>query len=195
MSSRLRLGLGLVLLLVVACATTAFSDNVVYIGETPSSGMAGWGGSYGGYSGLDYSDSLWDYVYTVETWGGLGAALFGVQVHSDNLSDIWVVWTGGDDWQGAITYDPAFDFGGLLPHLGDSVAVAWWRNGPAPPESIIFGFQSSLGPELRPFDLVGNEEALDTGDVYSTSPEPGTLALASMLLLGAGVWRRRRRRR
>jgi len=160
----------------------AYADQLVYVGETPAGGIAS-------YKGANYSDALWDYVYNIDGWqyGPTHTVQWGIQVLVPiSQSQIW----SPPGWTGTY-YASVPDTFQYLTHLIGKQAVIWSITD-TPTTATGFHFQSGAPPVKLTYDLASGNKNLGTGLEYSASPEPGTLALGSLVMLGIAFARRRR---
>lgn len=155
--------------------SAAFAQlTVSYVGDTPSSGPG--------------VDGLWDYRYNLSgtvsgpTFWGIASASQPLEIiNAVGWSSVWAPLVSTGDFNGV------FDGTALIGHG----AVVWeWDYSP-PPSLSGFGFQSTHQPVLMPWASYGNAQAR-TGTEWSASPEPASMALTSLCLIGVAAWRRRR---
>ncbi len=189
-SRLLTVAISAVLLVAVLVPTCA---DLAYIGETPGTGMTTYAPQFAGDVS---SDALWDYAYQITGFsGGPGdpttfAIYTRFPVTSAYLSDD-TNW----DW----TWDAQID--GTEPDYGTPLQGTWFDDGEEqgivfyqtgifPGANPIFHFQSHISPALANYALVNGsaEEGLE----WSAAPEPTTLLLTSLGIVGIGAWRRRR---
>lgn len=183
---------GIAILLVVSAmllvpSIAGAQITITYIGETPV-GEANDLGQY--YEGID-SDlpggdpDLWDYVYNFTATTDDMPRYWGIVVNSEaDVSDI----TMPTLWAGRFESDMTDRYSLLLATPG----VVWdtLEDGAV---SGTFSFRSPLGPALRPWRGYSGGEAEYNGSTWSaTTPEPASMLLTSLALLGVGYWRRRK---
>ncbi len=163
------------LCLTAACVPLVLAD-ISYVGETPTTGMA-----Y--YKGANYSDTLWDYVYTLDS-APPGLGHWGVEV----LTPISAIWSPSG-WTGQYVASVSLSDWPGLDRLEGRSAVIWARS--LPQVSLVgFHFQTSAPPAWLRYD----SNSTWYGETWSAGvPEPGSVFLASMLLASAGIWRRWRK--
>lgn len=192
----------LAVLLVVSCvATVAQADQLVWTG--PIGGPTLVGGEY------TYSYQINDWVYDTSRDPYTPAG--GPSVNSTQLWAIDVGSTTGDitavlpstGWSDALL--PSF--GGSIPGLAaltnSNVILFYWDGSYTNPEvssgTPTFSFESPRGPVQNYFALTdgASNTPINDGHIYAPEsvPEPGSLALGSVLLLGLGGWRVRRGKR
>ena len=193
MTTRSRLLTAAIVALVLVAFAVPSCADLTYIGETPGSGMASYTPQFGGDVS---SDELWDYAYQITGFsGGPGdpttfAIYTRFEVESAYLSD-----SANWGW----TWDAQID--GSEPDYGTPLQGTWFDDGEEqglvfyltgfmPGANPIFHFQSKISPALANYALANGSTV--EGLEWSAAPEPATLLLTSLGIVGLGAWRRRR---
>lgn len=134
------------------------------------------------YKGPNYSDTLWDYVYNIDSQDSWQ---WGVQVLVP-ITDIY----SPSGWAGAYYASVPSTFTGLE-ELWGKPAVVWYRKMEGTPGYTGFHFRTGGPPAILAYDSYPTSWK---GQTWSAGvPEPGSVFLASMLLASAGIWRRWRK--
>lgn len=148
------------------------------------------------YTGDNSSNDLWDYVYDLSKmnprWGPKAWAI-EVALRPDAIfaPDYWM-----GTWDDEITfgeYDGYFDG----TDLEGKPCVVWELTmvPPNPSATGPFHFQSGMEPALRLWVARGDRDKYNgTGIEWSASPEPASMLLTSLALVGVGYWRRKKTR-
>jgi len=175
----------------LVCSVAFAQITVTYGGEAPDIGRdIDW------YGGDHASNFLWDYVYHLSaTSPQYGPFYWGIAVDFQP-EDIWNDEDG--DWTGA--WDPEVtgtEYAGHFAGTGlEGVpAVVWTYSGDfgTTPPTGTFHFRSDDEPALRPWVAYSTNSGYSgSGSQWSASPEPASMALTSLCLVGVAVWRRRR---
>ena len=178
-------------LAVVSLPSVYAADVLGYVGETTSMTS---------YQGSLYSDTMWDYVYNIDGWNpaGRGTWVWGIQVAApvDVQTDVF----SPAGWLGH--YSSVL---GGVPELSalNGQQVVWWEYLGEGGSGSGFHFRSTLGPAVLMYQggptnnttHIGNAQTGVGYDLSAASvPEPATLSLASLCLIGGG-WARRRWRK
>jgi hypothetical protein len=174
-------------LTVVATADITMS----YAGETP----IGSGHGNEGITGLNTGDdTLWDYVYNLEGFTNTPSDPIVWAIHVTYEPVNMTMPTGWD----SVVYDDevtAGEYGtvgsGDFEELIGRSAVVWQKS-TFDVSWSGFSFQSILAPHAVRWETAGSGSNTGIGMEYSAAPEPGTILLTSLGLLGIGAWRRRR---
>ena len=184
--------------------------TITYSGETPiGSGEDNQGiGALGDVG--NYSSSLWDYVYNLSESGpgdssensDGGPWYWGIRV-DEEPEHYYNTEFDPEGYYWRVRWDDDIEFGEWGGTFNDSnlmghSAVFWsWigeRNAYSPTTGT-FHFQSSWGPGLRAWVATGDDAGTYSGadQEWSASPEPASMALSGLALLGVGFWRRRKK--
>jgi hypothetical protein len=156
--------------------------TIDYIGETPVDSGEG----NEGITGLSGGDNdLWDYVYDFTDSVGNMPRYWGIAVHSE--ADVSDIGTPNSNWIGY--YAP--DMNQPYPALPVGPGVVWATLVPGE-TSGTFSFRSSQGPAIYVWRAIGGTNTYHDSE-WSASPEPASMALTGLALLGVGFWRRRKR--
>lgn len=173
-------------LLVYSVAFAAVT--VTYDGETgePGSGIDS-------YNGANADPLLWDYVYRLSnTSGQYGPWAWGILVDTPPES----IWDEDGLWVGSFYSDLGdvpYDYFDDTALEGKS-GVAWLWPELSAPATGTFHFRSANAPVKRTWVAVGtSDDYSGFGTEWSASPEPASMALTSLCLVGVAAWRRRRR--
>ena len=155
--------------------------------------------------------AMWDYVYILDPsdvhdgedggpWDWGIACPVRPELGSITYPDATVEnyqWVG--NWDNLVL---GTDYGGVFDNtaLEDQAAVIWRWTVPVSnpelfaPDSGTFTFQSATPPAYLPWVAVGDTGNYSgSGDEWSASPEPASMALYGLSLLGVGWWRRRKK--
>jgi MYXO-CTERM domain-containing protein len=202
----------LTMLLAVSCFLTLTAAQADYLSSTVTSVP-------GGYK-YTYALQDWTYSYGDGSGGPTGTSLWAIDVGT-TIADITDVQASNSTdpvnstsglWVAA-TYDSAtspsaLSGSGLDALSGDNVLVFYW-NGESNvdySETLVnppwFSFITSRPSALSPYALSDGANPIDPtphssladapGEAPATVPEPGSLALGSLLLFALGAWRQRR---
>ncbi len=175
--------------------------TIDYYGETPvgsgslndditEEGIEGYGAG---------DDELWDYRYRLSASSDQDGPVvwaIAVPIAPDNIGTPFG-WDGG--WDGNITaeaYGGAFDD----TDLEDRAGVVWRWTGTAIPGNTaptlgVFHIQTIQAPVMNDWQTYGlHTDYTQSGSEWSPTPEPASIALTSLALLGVGWWRRKKKR-
>lgn len=178
---------------ILTAAIGAASADLLYIGETPGTGMASYSSQF---TGDTASDTLWDYAYKITDFSGGPGDPTTLAVYARfPIENAWLSDDANWDW----TWDSSID--GTEPDYGTSLTGTWFEEGNQqgvvfyltgifPASDPIFHFQSNISPALAHYALVNG--SADEGVEWSAAPEPTTLLLTSIGVVGLGLLRRRR---
>lgn len=171
------------------CSSAVFCDTLAYVGETTSMTS---------YAGLNASPAFWDYAYNINGWSAFTLTpiasrhtlQWGIIVDLPVLpTQIWspAHWTGAyfSSFSSGIT-----DLSSLVGHQ----AVVWTYDTTGLGSATGFHFQGGGSPIQRAYagTAAGGTAGPISGTAFSESsvPEPGTIALGAMCLLGVCFRRR-----
>jgi hypothetical protein len=180
----------------------AFDDNFIYVTLTNSYGFSTWSDDYSdwfaggdvffGFDGsyFDYAISMDGHLYQVDTYSQIPdkAGTYYHNVSIRNYIDAFQV-TGGTQlgaYAGIMTPYPGYEPNPILPGNGDT---------------FVFEFMFSkdmLGVNLNDYTTINFHNTVECGNDllrkdYTIIPEPGTLMLLGLGLLGVGAGLRRRK--
>jgi len=171
-------------IVLLALATTAPADvTITYQGETAD--MTSYGGS-------NASDLQWDYVYDLGGWTMTeGPFYWGIYTsYQIESGDIFAPsgWSGV--WDSSIT---SGDYGGAFAgtELEGRRGMVWTVENLFSNTRTGFHFRSTVGPYER-WWAAGGGTNVGEGMEYTAAPEPTSLALTSLGIVGLAAWRRRR---
>ncbi len=166
----------------VMIATSVLADvTITYQGET--SDMTS-------YTGSNASDLKWDYVYDLGGWTSTeGPFYWGVFSSQINSGDIFAPTGWSGVWDSNIT---SSDYGGAFAgtQLEGRQGIVWTVEDLFSNSRTGFHFRSTVGPFER-WWAAGGGSNTGEGMVYTAAPEPTSLALTLLGIVGLAAWRRR----
>lgn len=190
MSGIHRMAIVIAVLAIALCAQMAFAQSgpyLRYIGETADTGSAWYTGPISG------GDDCWDYVYELygtESWSPQYPYFFAVWCEAYPS-----YWTTPDSWMLAPPPMTPID------HRGGAVAgkpgLIFALTRPPQPGRFTFGVRMSSGPgpDWTPATGWGQSgDDITFVPAEAAVPEPASMALTSLCLLGVAAWKRRKAR-
>ncbi len=168
----------------LALATFALADvTITYQGET--SDMTS-------YTGSNASDLKWDYVYDLGGWTMTeGPFYWGIYTsYQITGADIFAPTGWSGTWDSSIT---SGEYGGAFAgtELEGRQGLVWTVENLFSNSRTGFHFRSTVGPYER-WWAAGGDGNTGEGFEYTAAPEPTSLALTSLGIVGLAAWWRRR---